>query len=67
MKIITVGDLQNQSNTVGPHSILYCCECGGEYSANAGDYWNAIPETVMTCCDEPMCLVTKRTVYEPVK
>ena len=44
--------------------MLYCVTCGAEYSANAGDYFAAKPDTVFTHCRRNMVLVTKRTVYE---
>lgn len=38
---------------------LYCTICGGEYSANRGDYFIANPETVMKCCGLALKLVRK--------
>ena len=43
----------------GPISFLYCRKCGGEYSANAGDYFMA-PDTAMKCCRTNMVLAVKR-------
>jgi hypothetical protein len=45
---------------------LRCRTCGGQYSANPGDYWNANPETIMRCCDRPMALVDEVITYVPV-
>lgn len=45
---------------------LRCEHCGGEYSAHRGDYFAADPHTPMTCCDRPLRLVRKRTVYEEI-
>lgn len=46
------------------HPLLYCRVCGGEYSANPGDYFAANPETVFTHCGRVMALVQKRVVYD---
>ncbi len=48
------------------HPSLYCTECGEHTSANPGDYWEADPETVITCCGEPVRLVRRRVVLEDV-
>jgi hypothetical protein len=37
---------------------LFCAQCGAEYSATPGDYWNAPEELGMECC-MPMALCTK--------
>lgn len=64
MKPVTVGDLRDQIGKDGPRPLLYCPICGGEYSANAGDYFMAPKTHVFRCCGEPMRLITKRTVYK---
>lgn len=46
--------------------LLYCECCGNESSANPGDYWDANPETVFSCCGEPMRLVRKVVQYSDV-
>lgn len=46
---------------------LYCIECSGEYSAQRGDYFMASPDTVMTCCDQPMRLVRRQSRLVGVK
>ena len=76
-KLLRVKDLQNQIGTKEPHPLLYCYRCGNEYSANAGDYWAASPDTVLRCstpdaafggeCEMPLRLVTKRLIYTRVK
>lgn len=48
------------------HFLLYCPTCGLECSANSGDYFLAPLDTVLECCEEPMILVTKRTIFEEV-
>ena len=58
-----VKDLKDQILTTD-NRILYCTVCGAEYSANAGDYWSCQPDYEFICCDMPMQLVIKRTVYE---
>ena len=60
-----VKDLKDQTLT-NDHAILFCNICDAEYSANAGDYWNYSPDHEFICCDEPMQLVTKQIIYEPV-
>jgi len=64
--MVRVKDLKDQIGTARPRPLLLCRECGAEYSANAGDYWDSPDEHVFECCGEPMELVTRRTVYEPV-
>ncbi len=59
MKQIRVRDLKDQIGAPGPRPILYCRVCHGEYSANAGDYFVANPETIMRCCGRSMALVTR--------
>ena len=46
---------------------LFCPDCLGEYSARRGDYFAASPDTIMTCCGEPMRLVKERTILEDVE
>jgi len=62
---VKVGDLKDQLGTQD-HSILLCECCGGEYSANSGDYFLLPKSQVLTCCEEPLKRVIKRTVYEEV-
>jgi hypothetical protein len=68
--MITAGQLPDLMTTnrakAGPTPFLKCDECYGEYSANRGDYWNVAKAHVMTCCGEPMRLMTKRTLYVEV-
>jgi hypothetical protein len=65
-KILTYGDLRSHTGTPGPRPILVCTGCGGEYSADAGDYWDR-PASKHIQCGECGCavkLVLKRTVYQ---
>ena len=65
--MITVADLQDQTGKPGPHPALHCYECGSDYSANRGDYdFNRPLSYPFFCCDHPMVLVVKHTVYEEV-
>ncbi len=66
LRVTRVKDLTDQIGTPYPRPLLKCSVCQGEYSANRGDYFMAHPDTVMMCCDEPMALVVKRTVYAEV-
>ena len=70
-KQLTVKDLPElvtREPFKGPKPILACQgECGGEFSASRGDYWNVPEDTFMTCCGKPMILVTKHTIYRPYK
>lgn len=62
--MVTVAMLKDQTGSKGPRPFLYCVKCGGEYSANSGDYFMARPDTVMKCCKRNLKLVYKRVVYE---
>lgn len=66
--MITVADLKDQFGTLSSQRpILKCFQCGNECSAHRGDYFNR-PETYpFFCCDFPMKIVIKRTVYEEVE
>lgn len=69
---VRVADLPEFHGLQGPRPILYCDHCGGEFSANRGDYFLAAPGTIMRCTGaegdphdaEPMRLITKRVVLE---
>lgn len=67
MKPVHVRDLKDQIGQESPRAILMCLQCGGEYSANAGDYFAADPDTILECCYEPMGLFAKRTSYSAVR
>ena len=64
--MVKVKDLREQIGMKGPHPLLHCTVCGGDYSANAGDYFMANPDTVLKCCEFPMVLAVKQTVYRHV-
>lgn len=59
-------DLPDGGHVEAQQPVLYCEWCGGEYSANPSDYFAAPPDRVLECCEEPLRLVLKRTVYEDV-
>ena len=62
--MVKVKDLRNQIGTTEPQRpLLHCTVCGGDYSANAGDYFMAKPSKVLKCCKVPMVLAIKRAVY----
>jgi hypothetical protein len=65
-KSVYVRDLKDDYN--GRNVVLHCDCCGQDWSAAAGDYWAARPETTLRCseCAEPMMLAVKRTVYDEV-
>ena len=64
--MITVADLKDQTD-VGPHPILYCRDCGSEYSANRADYsFYRLDTYPFFCCDLPMILIIKKTIIEEV-
>ena len=48
------------------NTIMYCPSCGGEYSANAGDYFMIGDDHKFKCCGEVMILATKQTVIKEV-
>lgn len=66
-----VKDLRNQTGMdrgdPKKHYLLFCQWCCGEYSANAGDYFLAAPDTVLECCDHPLLLVDKQTTHKVVE
>jgi hypothetical protein len=66
MRLIRVRDLKCYTGTSAPRPMLLCVECGGQYSADAGDYFMARLDTILKCCDEPMRLVHKSTQYVEV-
>ena len=54
--------------TSNDKKILHCPECNGEWSGNAGDYWN-LPDDHVFICEECNCeleLVEKRINVEYV-
>ena len=65
--MVRVRDLKDQIGEPGPRPILYCAVCGAECSANRGDYFWAREDHVFECYGEPMELVIRRVVYEPVE
>jgi len=64
--MITVADLKDQIGVPGPHPILVCERCGAESSANKGEYFMRPLTYPFFCCDRPMILAVKMTVYEEV-
>lgn len=48
------------------HPMLYCEDCGQTSSANPGDYWDLPKSHVFMCCEQPMRLVNRLTVYQDV-
>lgn len=66
-KSMKAKDLVHQFGMREPRPILFCYACCSEYSADPADYTWMEPEDEMTCCEEPLTMVTKRTVMEPVK
>lgn len=52
---------------INDKTLMFCPICTSEYSANRGDYWNVPDDYVFKCCNVPMQLVTKQTVYKIVK
>ena len=65
-RAVKVKDLPDRIGSNGPRELLYCPQCGAEYSACKGDYFMASPEHVFRCCRRNMLLVTKREVYSEV-
>ena len=60
---VRVRDLPDLIGSDGPTPILWCRLCREENSAHRGDYFMAHPDTVFTCCAQPMILVVKSTRY----
>lgn len=69
MRKITVGQLKDQLEMKTPRPILKCMDCGQEFSAHKGDYFQLPDSHVFICeaCDIPMRLVTKQVTYKEVK
>lgn len=63
---IRVRDLKDQMGMPFPRPSLYCSKCNSLFSANAGDYFAAQPDTILKHCDRPMRLVIKRVTLEDV-
>lgn len=66
-RVVTVGDLKDQTGTPGPHPLLYCSVCGEESSANKSDYFLLPDAHVLKHCGKNMRLVRKKIAYEDVK
>lgn len=64
--MIRAGYLPDLVGATGPHPFLLCTKCGNEFSAHAGDYWAADPETVFRCCRRLMRLVVRQTWFREV-
>jgi hypothetical protein len=48
--------------------LLWCPNCGGEYTAHAGDYFMWLPDTPIKCeCGEQLLLVRKKVIIEDVQ
>ncbi len=62
---VKVKDLKDQSGP-GPHPNLMCLCCGGEYSANKGDYFMFPHNHTFKCCGEEMILAVKEVRYRRV-
>ena len=55
--MVKIKDLKDQISTKNVRDVLWCPECGNEYSANAGDYWNCKADKELICdCGEPFLL-----------
>ena len=52
----TLGDLRRGKFTANTYQL--CSVCNGEYSAHPGDYWLGQDDEELTCCNEPVRLVT---------
>lgn len=62
-----VADLPDLFDSPAPRPALHCLMCGNSYSAHKGDYFDADPNAVFTCCDQPMQLGTMRNVFTPAR
>lgn len=61
--MIRVSNLKSYTGSNEPRPMLYCRQCGAEYSADKGDYWNLLETHVFKCCGRPMQRVYKQTMY----
>jgi len=54
--LATKGNLLDHFKEPSPHEIMYCTECGAEYSAHKGDYWDVPDDHEFECCGVTMVL-----------
>jgi len=66
MRKIKVSDLKDQIGVTNDHRFLLCRVCCSQNSANLGDYFNLSKNHVFMCCDRPMGLFVKKTIYQEV-
>ena len=61
----TKGNMKDQILTTD-RRILYCPGCGGEWSGNAGDYWDYPDSHIFGCgdCGIELDLVNKRVTID---
>ena len=61
-----LSDLVLNKNRAGEY--LYCSNCGGEYSASSGDYWNLADDYVFVCsCGHNLCLARLHRQVDIIK
>ena len=66
-KIVRVKDLKDELVMSKERTgwFLYCTQCGAEYSAHSGDYWNRAPDYEFICgCGNPLILAIKHIIIE---
>ena len=57
MMSVRVHDLPDQIGSRQPREVLWCSECGAEFSAHSGDYWDVASDHIFTHCEVNMKLV----------
>ena len=63
-KLIRVRDLRDGDNGAGKPSLHCTGDCGGVFSADAGDYFAARPDTILKRCGAPMIRLLASTTYK---
>jgi hypothetical protein len=64
-KRVIVGDLKDGDNGENK-PFLYCPKCCSRFSADARDYWNASPATVLKHCGRNMVRLIEHRTFEEV-
>lgn len=63
MSKITAGLLRRRGQDGKAQGILYCPNCGSEYSASPSDYFSMGDDEEFKCCGLNNLLVEKKTHY----
>jgi len=61
-----MSNLRDQIEMTGPRPVMHCSECGSDWSAHRGDYWQYNDDYVFTCteCNTELEILVKVERYE---